>query len=197
MVAAFGPGPIAASMFCCPHTESVGFVAVGDDPFHPLPKCDHIRFKHPALTGEFHAADAMADGPFGGRDLVGKFVGGEIICTAAGGHDYGETASHRFKDRQTEPFAAIRMHETVARRVKRGQGIRRQFFIEVENFRRGWNRLGGFDLCFQRLASVHALPAKIFNHQADVVGRGEVGEISFEQDIRTLAGDGCRRQRET
>ena len=56
------PGPITASIFAGAGAPVAGGLAVCDHPFHLRNERLTIWFQKPALAGEFHAADGVANG---------------------------------------------------------------------------------------------------------------------------------------
>ena len=165
------------------------FLAMRRDPFHPLDQRGVIRLQHPAGLDQLHAAHAAAKSFSDRRQPVGELVRGEVIRRAARRHNDRQSARHRFEHRQTETFAAIRMHEAIARRVQSRQCFRRKLVIQIQNLRRVRLRLRSLQLRLERLSSIDALSAEIFDHETDIILRGEAFEIRLEQNLRAFAQD--------
>ena len=188
------PRPVFADVRCGLVAQCFCRITVGGDPLHPLDQRVDIRFQQPRFAGGFHAADFVADAASPGRNTISKIVRREIIRRTAGGDDDRQAAGHRFKDGQAETFAAIRMHEAVARGVKPGQFFRREFGVEVYDLRRVGAALHFCNPVAEGLALVKCAAAKIFYDERNIVGRGEGFQKRVEQNVRTFARDGSANE---
>ena len=181
------PSPFATHMFARHAALCARFLAMRRKPLHPPDQRSVIRLQHPAGLHQLHAADAAAESFSDRWQPVSEFVRSEIIRGAARCHDDRQSTRHRFQHRQAEAFAAIRMHEAIARRVQSGQRFGRKLVVQIKDLRRTRLRLRGLHLRLERLAGINALPAKIFDHETDIILRGEAFEIRLEQHVRAFA----------
>ena len=190
------PRPMLAGVSAGELTFGASLIAVHGHVPQQLLQGSGVRFQQPAVGDERHPADLATEHLAHGRNMIARRSRHEIIGGAARRDDHRPTTSHRFQHGQPEAFAAIRMHEAIARGVKSRQLLRRKLLVEIKELRGVGLLLQLANLLFQRLASVNRLTAKIFDHQTDIVFCREGFDVSLEQHIRAFAMNGAADKEE-
>ena len=167
-----------------------------DSGLEGFPQGFGIGAQPPAPVIKLHAADLMAHVFPRGRDAVHELVDGEVIGRPTAGANHRQGAAHGLEDRQTKALAAVRVHQAVTGRVKTGQFALGQFLIEVNDFRGIRIGLRLTDPFRQGLSLIGGLASEILDDQTDIVGSAEGGQVGFQEQVGSLAGDGSAHEEE-
>ena len=181
------PCPLVANPITCGLALGFRLRWVRDNPLQAFAERGHVGFQQPAGFHQLHAAHAVAKFLPLRRNAIRQFVSRKIIRASARRDDDRQAARHRFQHGQAEAFAAIRMHEAVARRVEARHVFGADVIGEVENLRRIRFRLRRANLRAERLPRIDGLAAEILNHETQVVSRREVVHERFQQDVRSFS----------
>ena len=100
-----------------------------------------------------------------------------------------QAARHRFEDRQTESFAAVRVDQHVTRRIQTREIRIVEVVRQVEDRRKVGRVRQPFKIPAHGLVAVRRLRAVFLDHEADVILRAERVEVRLQQHVDAFAED--------